>query len=269
MTEVVKLECGEEPKEGKTRKEIILDKDGNQLCDVWYDRDSGDIVEIQTKPYENKVAEAEHYEEFVCATNDNGEITPERLTRKEVRKQGKQYLIVTSIIFHNREKAFFQHRSEQKELDPGKLSASAHGVAKEVYQNGQRVQKTDDVSEINMALEINEELRHGDGTKQFCVKLWRGTKDELFEFAIKNGIDNPDTVYLVPLAFLKADGYPLGDKQHKRTRALFTGYIFSKETPTVRFDPGESSGIELLDPAEVVGDPKLTDDLKSILNDYL
>ena len=260
-------ENGSQEKE-KTRREIVLDKDGNQLGEVVYDLGNGEIIEIQTRPYENKSAEAEHYNEIVCATDDNGEITPERLTRKEVREQGKRYLIVTSIILHDGERAFFQHRSEQKEIDPGGLSASAHGVAKEIYQAGQRMQKTKDVVAINMALEINEELRHGAGAKQFCVKFWRGSKRELSEFARKESIDDPDTIYLLPTVFLKSDGYPLGDKNNKRTRALFTGYIFSKKPPMVVFDCGESSKVELLDSAEVIKDPKVIDDLKSIMINY-
>lgn len=268
MTEGVKLKGGGEPKEKKKRKETILDKDRNSLCDVVYDLESGEMVEVQTRPYENKAKEAEHYQEYVCVTDEDGRITPECLTRKEVRERGSRYLIVTSIIFHNGEKAFFQHRSDEKELDPGKLSASAHGVAKEIYQAGQRMQKTDDVSAINMALEINEELRHGAGTRQLCVKLWRGHKEELIEFARKENIDDSDTVYLLPLAFLKDDGYPLGNKDNKRTRALFTGYIFSSQPPVIQFDHGESSGIELLNPSDVVHDSESTDDLKSIIANY-
>lgn len=248
----------------------IFDENGSKLCDVWYDEKTGKISEIETKPYENAAQEAEHPAEHVYVTDDGGRITPERLIRKEVRAQKKRYLIVTSIIFHNGEKkCFLQQRSEQKELDPGKLSASAHGVAKEVRQaGGQRIEDIESASIINMALEINEELRHGAGTKQFHIKMWYGTKQELFTRAEKEKFHDANTIYLMPVAFLPADGYPLGAKQNPRSRALFAGYIFSDEIPTIEFDKSEMSKVEMTELAEARENSMVTDDLKSLIEKY-
>jgi hypothetical protein len=99
------------------------------------------------------------------------------------------------------------------------------------------------LSVINSALEINEELRHGKETKPFNIKIWYGSENKLKERATKNEIDDTNTIYLVPNGFYEDDGYSLGDKKNKRTRAISMGFVFSKEKPHIFIDPAEVESV--------------------------
>ncbi|MEK9130057.1 MAG: hypothetical protein AAB526_01510 [Patescibacteria group bacterium] len=248
----------------------ILGSGGQKLCKMDYNSgsyNSIDILEIRSCPQRINIEKtAEHEEEYVYIINDAGDIiSSERSTRKEAREQNKRYLIVTSLIFCGNE-VLLQLRSQEKKIDPGKISSSAHGVAKELIINGNVVKNIDVVSVINMAIEINEELRYGEQEDSFCVKLWPGTKDELFTYAKSQNINDPNTIYLVPEALLRTDGYPLGQKSQKRTRAIFTGFIFNNEKPAISIDSAELTEVCWKKPSEFVDDTKITEDLQACVN---
>ncbi len=244
----------------------IFGEEGQEICEIDYIPGTLDILEIRPAPYQNIGGEAEKRNEHIYVTDDEGSISTERLMRQEARELEKRYLIVTSLIFHDQE-VLLQKRSAKKDIDPGRLSSSAHGVAKELQiRNGNRVNNIEAASVINTALEINEELRHGQETEPFKVKLWPGSREELIEWADAQKIDDQDTIYLVPEALLKTDSYPLGEGIKKRTRAISTGFVFSKERPTISVDPAELSSVEWKKPSEFVEDPDMTEDLQSCLD---
>ena len=236
--------------EGKEKRKKnfsgFTDENGNKICEITYDsKDGNTIFTIDTEPYANVGQEAEHNEEHVYVTDEEGGITPERLTRKEARDLGKRYMIVSCLLFHGNE-VLLQKRSSSKKLDPDKLSTSAHGVAKEIQTRRwpSRVPHEATVALVNMAMEINEELRHGEDEKPFHIIVWPGSAEELINYAHSEKINDPDTIYLVSEAYYSDDGYALGNKKNPRTRALFSGFVFSEEKPRITPDPGEVSGVE-------------------------
>ncbi len=249
----------------------VFDAQGKELAAIDYLPKSSDIIEIRPAPYTNVAETAEQPDEYVYVTDAEGHITKERLTRQDARNQGQRYLIVTSLIFHEKE-MLVQERSAEKKIDPGKMSASAHGVAKELIINGQRVENTAVAAIINTALEMNEELRHGRDATPFRIKIWPGTKGELVAYAEKQKIDDPNTVWLVSEALLQDDGYPMGSLEQKRTRAISTGFIFSKAKPPIflkppiAFDPAEVANVEWKKMSELVHDPWMTADVQSCTN---
>jgi hypothetical protein len=232
-TEMKKILEGQEQRK---EKKDVLDESGNKVCVIEIDSSSGDAISVICEPYSNEEETAEHPDEKVYVTDESGQITAERLTRREAREQEKRYLIVTALILHG-DNVLIQKRSPNKTIDPDKLSTSAHGVAKEIFVDNDRVSDGQKAALINTALEINEELRHGDAP--FKIRIWPGTHDELYDYAEAEKIDDPETIFLVPEAYIPDDGYPLNTCEEKRTRALASGIIFSKNPPRLSIDPGE------------------------------
>lgn len=223
-------------------KKDIVDDSGQKICTVEIDERDGRLLSVICETYINTEASAEHPDEKIYITSDDGKITEERLTRKEAREQEKRYLIVTSLILHG-EDVLIQKRSLEKKVDPDKLSTSAHGVAKELYYGDKkRIDDGQTAALINTGLEINEELRHG--TSPFTIKIWPGTHDELFAYVAEEKIHDPDTIFLVPQAYLPDNNYPLNRAGEKRTRAISAGFIFSKQKPEISIDPHELQACE-------------------------
>ncbi len=238
----------------------ILDTSGKQVCNIDYDPDTGSIISISPSLYVNPEATAENLQENIYITNEKGCITSERLTRGEAREDGKRYLIVTTIIFHDNQ-ILTQERSDQKKFDPGKVSTSAHGVAKELFMPGEkRIEDGQTAATINAALEINEELRHG--INPFKFRVWPGRHDELVNYAEEKSINDPDTLWLIPEIYLSDDRYPLnrGSENH-RTRALLSGFIFCEGAPTIVPDPGEVKKTRWQKDSELFKDPLASSDL--------
>jgi len=104
-----------------TRVEI-LDTSGRVLCGIDQNIETGRITAIYPKPYQNIEGLAENVDERICVTDQEGNITNERLTRGEAREAKRRYLIVTTLIFHDN-KILVQQRSEQKRLIPAKNQA--------------------------------------------------------------------------------------------------------------------------------------------------
>ncbi|MCF7812754.1 hypothetical protein K9M59_04165 [Candidatus Gracilibacteria bacterium] len=256
-----------EAREVLREKSSLYDPEGKKLCDIEYSLLNGEICKIQPIPFSNTEKTAEKNEEIVfCTTEEGKNVHEEDVSRAEAREKGLRYLVVTTLLFHGKE-MLLQKRSSEKKIDPGKYSASAHGVAKQLYfQNGSKVRNEDNTALVNTALEINEELRHGEETPSFSIDVWQGTVHELNRWAEANQINDPDTIYLVPTAFYNDDGYPLGDRTQKRTRALSMGFIFSKEKPSLSIDPSELSSVEWEKASEFSEDPGMTEDLQSCVD---
>lgn len=225
--------------------------------------------------YGNPEKSAEQLRELVCTTDENGNFTHEKLTRREAREQNKRYLISTALIFY-KDKLLVQKRSENKDIDPGKLSASAHGVAKDItyeFSYGEREYEDrrklthESTAIVNTALEIFEELYHNKADLPI-IKMWPGNKEELYQYDKKYNINEPNTIYLIPEAYLPDDGYPLGDHTQKRSRGISSGYIFSQNPPEFSIDPHELSGVELHKPADLVNNPDASEDLKRLLHKF-
>ncbi|HCM67381.1 MAG: hypothetical protein A2898_01575 [Candidatus Kerfeldbacteria bacterium RIFCSPLOWO2_01_FULL_48_11] len=245
----------------------VFDESGRPLGEIDYavDGDRIDVIAVRTVPSENVEQTAEKPKEHIYLTNEQGNVIPERATRAEARASDKRYLVVTTLIFHGAE-VLLQHRSSEKEIDAGRISSSAHGVAKEVFtdQGKKRVNNTDIAATVNSALETNEELRHG--AAPFSIQVWPGTKDELFAYAEKSQINDPNTVYMVPEALIGSGGYPLGSTDAKRTRAISTGFIFSQDAPEIHIDPAELSATEWKRPSTFVDDSQMTQDLQACVD---
>jgi len=241
----------------------FLDEFGEELGEIDFDPQSGETIEIRTKPYVNVEQEAEHKDEHIYATDEQGKILRRRTTRKEARDKNMRYLVVSCLLFHGNE-VLLQKRSEQKDIDPGKFSTSAHGVAKELFINGGRVPSVDLASLINTALEINEELKHGENTKQFTIRIWPGNEEELIAYARDRQLDDSGTVYIIPQALYPDDGYPLGVDGKKRTRAVTSGHIFSREKPNISIDQAELSEVSWMKPSEYFKMNDMTEDLQSV-----
>jgi hypothetical protein len=170
-------------------------------------------------------------------------------------------LIVTSLILHG-DNVLIQKRSPDKQIDPDKLSTSAHGVAKEVFFGDQtRIEDGQTAALINTAMEINEELKHGE--TPFKIRIWPGTHDELFTYTKEEKINDPNTIFLVPESYLPDDGYPLGSWSEKRTRAISAGFIFSQNTPSLSIDPSELQECRWQVMSSIFKEPETTNDLPS------
>ncbi len=222
----------------------IFDASGKKVCEIDFVPSTRRILTIRTMPYENEAAVADNANEIICCTDDQGLITSERLTRAVAQKEGKRYLVVTTLLFHNG-KMLLQKRAADKRLDPDKLSASAHGVAKDIQGiQGMRILNTELVALINSALEINEELRHGKDQTPFVIRMWDGTEIELVEYSSHMKWDDQNVIYLVPSTIVPDGGYPLEDPLNKRTRTICNAFIFSKEEPPISIDPSEAQGHE-------------------------
>ena len=241
----------------------VMDESGKVVCDLDISS-TGQVISVRAKPYVNVEGVAEKPNEQIYLTGDDGEISDARSTRGEARAAGDRYLVVSCLMFHDGE-LLLQKRSADKKIDPDKQSASAHGVATEVYREGKRINHVDEAAFINTALEINEELRHGEEVP-FTVVYWPGTKDELFAYAASEKIDDSNTIYFVPEALYAADSYPLGSGDNKRTRSLATGMVFSKNKPHLSIDPAEVQGVEWQKASKLVGDNNATDDLQAAVD---
>lgn len=252
-----------EPQEFKQTTKVVTDESGKPVCE--FDLEDCGVVELRPYSYEDPEG-GEKFLEHVYVTDDSGQIIPEaNSTKKEARDNKQRYLIVTALIFHG-DNFLLQHRGAHKDLDADKESASAHGVAKEIRdETGQRIEDRDAVALVNTALEINEELRYGSETKPFTIKIWHGTKDELFQYAATDQINDADTIYLIPEELFN-DGYPLGtDAENPRTRSVSTGYIFCENTPQITFNPNAIIKVEWQQPNEVINNPNITEDLKQCI----
>ncbi len=250
-------------REQRAVQEGVLDEAGKTLCAIDVDPETEDVIAIHPARYKNIEGVAEQVRETVYVTDEDGNITDERLTRKEVRAQGKRYLIVTTLLCRG-EEVLIQQRSPHKSIDPSKKSTSAHGVAKEVFAaDGSRVTDGPRASLINAALETNEELRHD--TDPFRFSVWPGTYDELMRYAKEKKFNDPETVWLVPMAYLPDDGYPLGAYMppKQRTRALLAGVVFSDQPPSLSIDPSELSGFEWKKWKDIFQESNATRDLPS------
>lgn len=251
------------------------DSSGNVLCEVDIDHHTGLISVIHPKHYINAGGVAENVDERICVTDEQGNITDERLTRVEAREAKRRYLIVTTLIFHDN-KILVQKRSEEKKIDPGLESSSAHGVAKELFTaDGHRIVDGKVAALINAALETNEELRHDD--QPFTIRVWHGSHDELVAFAEQEHISDPNEVWLVEEEYLPDDRYPLGSASNDtRTRALYAGFIFSDETPHISVDQAEVQAASWRTTEELFQNPQASKDLpassrliiKGILSDH-
>jgi len=250
-----------EQREREKRTEKITDDQGNILCEIDILPETGDIIAIRPTRYVNPDQKAEQPDEYICLTNEEGNITNERATRAEARQDEKRYMVVTTMLMHNDE-MLVQKRSPGKKIDPEKVGSSAHGVAKEIFgADRERITDGRTAAIINAALEMNEELRHD--AEPFTVRLWPGLTHHIYDYADRQKLNDPNTVWLVPETFLPESSYPLGRRgdEHQRTRALFSAYIFSVEKPPISFDPGEVTDCEWKNLTEVMTDPKATVDL--------
>lgn len=240
----------------------ILDESGNNLCAVEYDPETNEIIGLKPERYSNVAGVTENNDERVYVTDDQGNITDERLTRLEAREANKRYLIVTTMMFRD-DKMLLQKRSPDKKFDPGLVSSSAHGVAKELYtESRERITDAKTASLINAGLETNEELRH-DSTP-FNIRIWQGTHDELFKYAEEKGLDDPDTVWFVPETFIPESGYPTYEWRTPRTRAVLGGFMFTKNEPEFSIDPNELENCEWKNYFEVLQHKETTDDMPKI-----
>jgi hypothetical protein len=96
------------------RHSIISDQN-DKVCTIYYDN-HGIIHEIHTEPFENQSAVVEKHSELVCETDEKGNLVQSEITRASARKEGKRYLLVTTLLFHNNE-VLLQKRSSKKEID--------------------------------------------------------------------------------------------------------------------------------------------------------
>lgn len=258
---VAKLKEILENQEQRKVKKDILDESGKKLCTIELDSSDGKLISVSCEPYINVEVSAEHPDEKIYITDESGQITQEHLTRGEAREQKKRYLIVTSLIFHG-DDMLIQKRSPEKKIDPDKLSTSAHGVAKEVFSEDQvRIEDSQMVALINTAMEINEELRHGEAP--FKIRIWPGTHDELYDYAKEEKINDSNTIFLVPESYLPDDGYPLGSWREKRTRAISAGFIFSENRPSLSIDSSELQECKWQTMSSIFKEPETTKDLPS------
>lgn len=254
--------------ESVKRTNSLFDADGSKLCEVDYVLQRPPrILQIRTVPYENKSQVADNSSEIVYCTDDMGEITDERLTRSVAQKEAKQYLVSTSLIFHRAE-LLVQKRSADKRLDPDKYSASAHGVAKELHgHSGARAKDVELAALVNVALEINEELRHGYNEKPFTIKIWDRSEVELVDFASHMKWDDPDVLYLIQSKAFINGGYPLGTPSDKRTRFIYNGFIFSQEKPRIIVDPHEAQGYEWVKMSRITERPDVAGDAQTSIDE--
>ena len=248
----------EERDRAKIKKDV-LGTNGERLAQIEYNPKTREVISVFPEQYLNVHGRAEQNDELVYTTDDKGNVTKERLTRAEARKQKKRYLIVTTMLYYENQ-MLVQKRSPNKHIDPERTSTSAHGVAKEVFIEADRVTNAQTAALINATLEMNEELRHN--ASPFKVRIWPGNHLELFEYADEQKFDDPDTVWLIAEAFVPNDGYPLGSLDNPRSRGLFAGFIFSKEKkPAISFDPNELESVEWKNFRETISDPGAAKDL--------
>lgn len=226
-------------------EDLVCDENGNVLAIIKIDPQNRQIYSVKTPPYENKNQTAENNNEEICIISDDRSINNERkFTRKESREKNLRYLVVSIILMYDRE-MLFQKRSKNKKIDPGKLSVSAHGVAKKLYSSkGTPWKNVENIALLNSALEINEELRHGENTQPFTIRIWHQGKSLLDKYRKKEKINDPNTIFLLPEVFDNENNYPVNrssnkSDKNKRARFLSMGYIFSKDKPSLSVDPHE------------------------------
>ncbi|MFH1444615.1 MAG: hypothetical protein ABIG34_04500 [Candidatus Peregrinibacteria bacterium] len=245
----------------------LADVNGNVLCSATVNKHTGAVHAVRPLPFTDTNHGAESSQEVVCPTDEHGHITSTTMTRAEARETGTRYLVVSTLLFHNDE-MLVQRRSSEKDLDPNMKSLSAHGVAKMIVRDRplQHVRSIDALSMINSALELNEELRYGPDAQPFNVIVWPGTAHELQEWTIEKRIDDPNTVYLIPLLLDEVNGYPLGSTKQKRSRALSAGFIFSATKPTISIDPAEVSDASWKKASTFSDDPSVTLDAQGCID---
>lgn len=261
------IETTQERAEQEGRFEFT-DESGKVRGEILIDPETKSVIEVRVAPWINVEATAEKPQEHVYITDEEGEITDKRATRKEARQAGLRYLVATTLIIHDKQ-ILLQRRSHDKQIDPDKLSASAHGVASEIRQiDGTRFENVDNVAAITAALETNEELRHGEAEKPFRVRYWWARHEQdLFDYAKYKKFDDPDTIWMVPQMMYAQGGYPLGDTDNPRTRFLATGFVFSKEKPHIQPDPAEVTSVDWVKASEYAQDPAVTEDMQTVTTD--
>lgn len=229
-------------------QDLVCDENGNPLAIIKINPQDKRIYSIQTLPYENKAGVAENNQEKICVVDDQGEIDMNiETTRKMAREKNIRYLVVSNLVIH-KNKVLLQKRSKNKKIDPGKLSVSAHGVAKPLYSSRRtKWGNIDNLALVNSAIELNEELRHGETEKTFSIRFWYGKRSELQKYVQEKNINDSNTIFLLPMALDQENNYPLerdGVKdENKRSRALCVGYVFSNEVPRISIDPGEVDSV--------------------------
>lgn len=245
----------------------VHDQTGRKLGTVFYDPQTRDIRQVRTEPYENPDQQAEHDDELVYCTDAEGRITDDRLTRKQAREQGKRYLVVTSLMYHD-DHLLLQRRSPKKTIDPDALSSSAHGVAKQLFTaEGKLIKDLRFAALVNTALEVNEELRHGAHTTPFTLKVWPGSERELLAYLYEEKMNDPETIYLVAPVVHEDDGYPLWQRKHKRTRFLVTGHVASAQPPSLTIDPAEVSAVQWCSLEQFLSTEHMTADIRACVED--
>lgn len=245
----------------------IVGTDGKELCDFDYSTD-GCILAVRPRPYQNATGLAENASEIVYCTDNQGRITEDRMTRKEVREQGRRYLVVTGLVYHGN-LLLLQKRSADKELDPAMFSASAHGVAKELcFKNGgARMRNIQYVSLVNLALEMNEELRHGKDVTPLVVRFWSDDESSLFAYAREKSFNNPNEVWVVHPDLYQDAGYPLMSNTKPRTRLVANAHFFSEQSPPISFDPAETEKVEWVRASSIARSQSVTPDTDQAIDE--
>lgn len=259
-----------ESERGEEVRAMLTDPQGYPVCGVKFNHKTLGVSEVTCFPFlRTHVPVAENKEEIVCVTDEKGNLLPVGKTRQQVREQNERYLVVSLLLFHGNE-VLLQRRSPEKSIDPDMDSLSAHGVAKQLLVDTGKalapVQSTDVQAMANTALELNEELRHGAMTVPFKMVTWPGTPAELRQWASEKKIDDPHTVYVIPIAMYTDDGYPLGNREKKRTRSVSAGFVFSKEKPEIVYDPVEVTATYWKKASEFKEDPKVSKDAQTCVD---
>lgn len=230
-----------------TEAQFAISADDEPVCDISVHPNTHRIMEIVVHPFTNADQTAEKPAETICHISEEGRLIG-GVTRGEAREQGLRYLVVSTCLFHGTD-LLTQTRSDDKRIDPGLESVSAHGVAK-LLQAQTDAQGTKGylpniewLSIINAALEIGEELRHGENTAPFRIRMWYGTLRELNQFATENHTNDPNLLFLRPVIRANA-GYPIENPTKPRHRALFAGHIFADTKPEIVHDPAEVKGTQ-------------------------
>lgn len=247
------------------RPMTVHDQHGHTLGTVLYDPLTRDIREVRTEPYENPDQKAEHPDELVYCVDEHGVISEDRLTRAQAREQGKRYLVVTSLLFHG-DNLLLQQRSPAKDIDPEKLSSSAHGVAKQLFTaEGELIKDMRFATLTNAALEVNEELRHGEHTEPFTLKVWPGNERELLEYLHEEKVNSPNTIFFASPTVFVDHGYPLGQWRNRRTRFVTMGHISSTQPPPTTVDPAEVTQVQWCPLNQFLSTGNMTDDVRACL----
>jgi len=178
-----------------------------------------------------------------------------------------RYLLVSSLLFHDSE-VLAQQRSLGKKIDPGKVSCSAHGVAKQIYDCDQNlITDLRWACAINIALELNEELRNG--IKPMVVRFWPGTYANLYRSVLEKKVSEPDIIYIHNQSHLSDDGYPIRTWRMPRSRFFCGASIFASDKPQIVCDPAEVSSTKWLSLSELAQNQFINDDSRALIREVL